>query len=359
MMATRMASRGRSAKKGKGRTKKRRQGGWGRALVWTLLIALLAVAGAAAFVWLAPYGPAQETFVEIAPGLSAAEIGRRLEDAGVIRSQYAFDALRWLRQGRLVAGTYRFEGDSKLEQVYSRMRHGDVYTVSVTIPEGANIFDIAARLEKAGFGPAADFLTIARSQTSLISDLDPQEASLEGYLFPATYHFGPKQTPAQIIAAMVKRFRAEAGQLGLHRNLHDVVTMASLVERETAVESERPLVASVFRNRLAKGMRLETDPAVIYGLELDGTWRGAIYASDLKRDTPYNTYLHAGLPPGPVANPGVQSLQAAMNPARTDYLYFVAAGANPQGRSLFAATLKEHDRNVAGYRSAVKKAGGR
>jgi UPF0755 protein len=135
--------------------------------------------------------------------------------------------------------------------------------------------------------------------------------------------------------------------------------MASLVERETAVDAERPLVASVFENRLAKKMPLMTDPAVIYGLELEGRWRGAIYQSDLNRDTPYNTYLHAGLPPGPVANPGVKSLHAAMHPAQTDYLYFVAAGANPQGHSLFSRTLDEQNRNVAGYRHAVKKAGGR
>jgi len=118
-------------------------------------------------------------------------------------------------------------------------------------------------------------------------------------------------------------------------------------------------VASVFTNRLAKNMPLMTDPAVIYGLELDGRWRGTIYQSDLKLDTPYNTYLHAGLPPGPVANPGLRSLRAAMEPAKSDYLYFVAAGANPQGRSLFATTIEEHDRNVEGYRHAVKKAGGR
>jgi UPF0755 protein len=135
------------------------------------------------------------------------------------------------------------------------------------------------------------------------------------------------------------------------------VTLASLVERETAVEAERPLVASVFENRLAKKMALMTDPAVIYGLELDGRWRGTIYQSDLKLDTPYNTYLHAGLPPGPIANPGLKSLHAAMQPTRSNYLYFVAAGANPQGRSLFATTMEEHERNVAGYRKAVKKAG--
>jgi UPF0755 protein len=148
-----------------------------------------------------------------------------------------------------------------------------------------------------------------------------------------------------------------AGQLGLKENLHQVVTMASLVERETAVDAERPLVASVVTNRLSRKMPLMTDPSVIYGLELRNQWRGTIYQSDLKLDTPYNTYLHAGLPPGPVANPGMRSLRAAMEPARTDYFYFVAAGANPQGRSLFASTLDEQSRNVAGYRHAVKKAG--
>jgi UPF0755 protein len=155
---------------------------------------------------------------------------------------------------------------------------------------------------------------------------------------------------------MVRRFRVAAGQLGLKGNVHQVVTLASLVERETAVDAERPLVASVFTNRLAKKMPLMTDPSVIYGLELRNQWRGAVYQSDLKFDTPYNTYLHPGLPPGPVANPGIPSLRAAMTPAATDYFYFVAAGANPQGRSLFAHTLDEHTHNVAGYRHAVKKA---
>jgi UPF0755 protein len=135
--------------------------------------------------------------------------------------------------------------------------------------------------------------------------------------------------------------------------------MASLVERETAVDAERPLVASVFQNRLAKKMPLMTDPSLIYGLELEGRWRGTIYASDLKRDTPWNTYLHAGLPPGPIANPGMKSLRAAMEPAKSDYLYFVAAGANPQGHSIFSRTLDEQGKAVAGYRHAVKKAGGR
>jgi UPF0755 protein len=141
--------------------------------------------------------------------------------------------------------------------------------------------------------------------------------------------------------------------------VHRIVTLASLVERETAIDGERPLVASVFENRLDKNMPLMTDPSVIYGLELQNQWRGTLYESDLKRDTPYNTYVHAGLPPGPVANPGAKALRAAMAPAQTDYLYFVAAGHNPQGKSTFATTLEEHNRNVAGYREAMKKAGGR
>jgi UPF0755 protein len=193
----------------------------------------------------------------------------------------------------------------------------------------------------------------------LVIDLDPRAASLEGYLFPDTYHFARKATPAQICSTMVRRFRVVAGQIGLKGNVHRVVTMASLVERETAVDAQRPLVASVFENRLAKKIPLMTDPSVIYGLELSGRWRGAIYGSDLKLDTPYNTYLHAGLPPGPVANPGLRSLRAAMTPAKTDYLYFVAAGANPQGGSLFSSTIEEHARDVAGYRHALRRAGDR
>ena len=202
-------------------------------------------------------------------------------------------------------------------------------------------------------------MAIKNHQLLPVADLDRGAASLEGYLFPDTYHFPRKFSAVQICAAMVRRFRGVAGQIGLKRNLHRVVTLASLVERETAVDAERPMVASVFENRLAKKMPLMTDPAVIYGLELEGRWRGTIYHSDLSRDTPYNTYLHAGLPPGPVANPGVKSLRAAMQPAQTDYLYFVAAGANPQGHSMFSRTLDEQNRNVAGYRHAVKKAGGR
>jgi UPF0755 protein len=320
---------------------------------------VLLAAGAAAWLLLTPFGPRTETFVELAPGSSTARIGQQLEAAGVVRSRYAFDVLRWFKRGTLRAGEYRFARPQPVIEIYERIVRGDVFTKTLTIPEGASIFEIATRVEQAGLGARQDFLDAAVKQTELVADLDPKAKSLEGYLFPDTYRFQRKAGPAQICAAMVRRFRAVAGQLGLKGNVHAVVTMASLVERETAVDEERPLVASVFTNRLAKDMPLMTDPAVIYGLELEGRWRGAIHQSDLSRDTPYNTYLHTGLPPGPVANPGARSLRAAMEPAKTDYLYFVAAGANPQGRSLFSRTLDEQQRNVAGYRQAVKKAGGR
>jgi UPF0755 protein len=327
-----------------------------------LLIAfflILGVAAGAGWVLYTPYGPETETFVEVAPGTSAVRIGKLLESAGVVRSRYAFDVVRSWKGGTLRAGEYRFDHPATVLEVYLRIERGDVYTKTVTVPEGASIFDIAARLEQAGFGVQQEFLTAATRHTVLVADLDPGAKSLEGYLFPDTYHFSRKATPEQIVTAMVKRFRQAAQQLGLTQNVHKVVTMASLIERETALDRERPLVASVFENRLAKNMPLMTDPSVIYGLQLQRLWRGTIYASDLKRDTPYNTYVHAGLPPGPVANPGVRSLRAAMEPAQTNYLYFVAAGDNPQGRSIFAATLEEHTRNVAEYRNALKKAGGR
>jgi len=321
-------------------------------------MALLAACAAAWFV-LVPFGPQTETFVELAPGSSTTTIGQQLEAAGVVRNRFAFDLLRLWKRGTLRAGEYRFDHPAPAIEVYARIARGDVFTKTVFVPEGANIFDIATKLEQAGLCMRQDFLDVAVNQVRLVADLDPKAKSLEGYLFPDTYRFPRKATPAQIAATMVRRFRTAATQLGLKRNFHGVVTIASLVERETAVDGERPLVASVLENRLAKNMPLMTDPAVIYGLELTGQWRGTIYHSDLSRDTAYNTYLHAGLPPGPVANPGSRALRAAMAPAKTDYLYFVAAGSDPQGRSLFARTLDEQQRNVADYRQAVKKAGGR
>ena len=338
---------------------RRRKASGAAGVLRLLFFVLLIAAGAAAWLAVAPFGPSSETFVELEKGSSTLQMGRQLEEAGVVRSQYSFDLVRWWKRGTLKAGEYRFDHPASVTEVYARIHRGDVYTRTVVIPEGSSLFEIGARLEQAGFGTRQEFLKDASKEVGLVADLDPRATSLEGYLFPDTYHFARKFTTAQICTAMVKRFRVVAGQLGLKGNVHRVVTMASLVERETAVEAERPLVAGVFENRLARKMPLMTDPSIIYGLELEGRWRGAIYASDLKFDTPYNTYLHAGLPPGPVANPGLRSLKAAMEPTKSDYLYFVAAGTDPQGHSRFASNLEDHAKNVADYRHAVKKAGSR
>jgi UPF0755 protein len=338
---------------------KRITGRTGAKLLSGLIVFALVVAGGTAWLVLTPYGPSAETFVELTPGSTTPMIGRALEKAGVIQNQYAFDLLRLFKRGTLRAGEYRFDHPAGAIEVYARIAHGDIYTRALTIPEGSNVFDIATRVEENGFGSRQDFLNAVVNQVSLISDIDPGARSLEGYLFPDTYRFARKVKPEQIVGAMVKRFRAVSAQLGLKNNFRHVVTVASLVERETAVDRERPLVASVFENRLHKDMPLMTDPAVIYGLEIEGIWRGTIYQSDLKRDTAYNTYIHTGLPPGPIANPGIPSLRAALHPATSNYLYFVAEGANAQGRSAFSATLDEHNREVASYRRAVKKAGGK
>jgi UPF0755 protein len=348
----------------RGRSRQKKKGSGVAGFLLFLLLLVGAAAGAAEWFVFLPAGPSTETFVEIAPGSGSRTIGAVLERTGIIRSRHAFDAVRLWEHGSLKAGEYRFDHAAPVTEVYARIARGDVYTVAVTIPEGSTRFDVAARVAQAGFVNKEDFLSETANATSLVADLDPHARSLEGYLFPDTYRFQRKATSLQIVTAMVRRFRAVSAEIGLTpagttRSVHDVVTLASLVERETAVDSERPMVASVLTNRLAKSMPLMTDPAVIYGLQVEGKWRGTIYQSDLTRDTPYNTYRHAGLPPGPVANPGLPALRAALTPAASNYLYFVAAGADPQGKSRFAATLDEHNKNVASYRQAVKQAGGR
>jgi len=342
------------------RSRGKRKKGFGAAgfLLVLLLIAAVA-AGLAGWAIFTPFGPTAETFVDIPSGSSTTHIARQLQASGIIRNQLAFDLWRWVRRGTLKAGEYRFDHPLPLTEVYERIARGEVYTVAVTVPEGATVFEVANRLEQAGISSRENFLKEQPQLAELVADLDPQAKTLEGYLFPDTYKFPRRANALQIASAMVRRFRTMATEIGLKENVHNVVTLASLVERETALERERPLVASVFENRLAKRMPLMTDPSVIYGLEVRDQWRGAIYKSDLNRDTPYNTYLHAGLPPGPIANPGLPSLKAAMNPPETNYLYFVAAGANPQGKSLFSTTLEEHTKNVSGYRRAMKKAGQR
>ncbi|MGC2621169.1 MAG: endolytic transglycosylase MltG [Acidobacteriaceae bacterium] len=323
-----------------------------------VVFVLVFAAGAVAFALLVPAGPRTETFVDINPGMSTMQIASQLKQQGIIWSRDVFVGLYVARGRTLKAGEYRFDHPARMTEVWDRLRRGDVYTIAVTIPEGSNIFDIGARLEAAGLGPKAAFLAAARQDTSLIVDMDKTAPSVEGYLFPDTYHFERHTTPQEMMAAMVRRFRQQAQQIGLTTDFHHTVTLASMVEKETPLDKERPLVASVFENRLAKDMPLMTDPSVIYAALLEGRYRGTIFQSDLAADSPYNTYKHAGLPPGPICNPGLKSLQAAMHPAATDYLYFVAASADPSGQSRFSSTLEQHARDVEAYRQAVRQQGG-
>jgi UPF0755 protein len=223
----------------------------------------------------------------------------------------------------------------------------------VVVPEGYNMFEIASAIEAAGLGHKEEFLAVATKDTALIRTVDPQAKSLEGYLFPDTYQFSRTMSMRDMAAIMVRRFQKEALALGLEHDAHRLVTLASIVEKETADPGERPEVASVYANRLARNMVLAADPTVVYGAMLKGNYRGAIYQSDLQSDSPYNTYKFAGLPPGPIANPGAASLRAAMQPANTGYLFFVAAG-DGSGRHHFSANFEQHERNVIAYRKAVK-----
>jgi UPF0755 protein len=321
----------------------------------TLLLLVLIALVIAGYVIYAPYGPSAETFVDISAGTGSRTIAAELERSGIIRSRYGFDLLRLIKAGNLKAGEYRFDHPVPMPEVYARLLRGDVYTRTLTIPEGYNIFDIAQAVEAAGLGSRDAFLAAARQHTELITEwtanAGAKPESLEGFLFPDTYHFSRHATPEQMVTAMVRRFRQVSTQLGLTGDVFRTVTMASLVEKEVSQDAERPLVAGVFVNRLAKGMPLATDPTVIYAALLENRWRGTIYASDLQSPSPYNTYKHTGLPPGPIANPGVAALKAAIAPAQTDYLYFVS---DATGHSRFSADLKEHAEQVQAYRQAQK-----
>jgi UPF0755 protein len=328
-----------------------------------VLLALVALAAWLALGLWVPVTPEGQKFVMLRPGYSTRRIARELKSAGVIRSAQAF--VLWHsfhRHPSLKAGEYLFERDANAIDVHARLARGDVYVHTVVIPEGFNMFDIAKAVEDAGLGPAQDFLRVASTDTALISDLAPHATSLEGYLFPNTYNFTRTQSMRDMAAEMVKEFRLRATELGLiHASLNQarreqeiptIVTLASIIEKETAAPDERPEVASVYSNRLASRIALQADPSVIYSELLQGTYSGALHHADMQFDSAYNTYRHAGLPPGPIANPGKSSLQAAMHPAQTRYYYFVGDG---NGHHRFAATLEEHNHNVAALRRVMSQ----
>jgi UPF0755 protein len=296
-----------------------------------------------------------EAFVKFERGSGTPAMARALQDAGVIRHAWQFWLERAMNPGvKLVAGEYRFADAASVREVFDRVSRGDVYYFDFNVPEGSNIFDIARLAEAAGVAPAQEFLEAA-GNPALVKDLDPAAKTLEGYLFPATYRLSHSTTAAELCRMMTARFRLAWKKLGGEANPHDVVTLASLVEKETGLAEERPLIAGVFANRLKLRMALDCDPTTIYAALLDNRYRGAIHKSDLKSRNPYNTYENAGLPPGPIANPGAEALAAALMPAETDYLYFVAKPGG--GGHQFSKSLAEHDKAVSAYRHGKGKGG--
>lgn len=321
---------------------------------------IFALTGLAAALLVTPYqGFRAETYVDIPHGTGTAGIARELARDGVIRYEWELWLARLLRpSAKLQAGEYRFAKAASALDVFNRIARGDIYFFAFTVPEGSNIFDIGSLLQEQEVMPAEEFLTAAEDP-ALIRDLAPKARTLEGYLFPSTYRLSHKTTAAQLSKMMTDEFRKEWAKVsaGKDADVRSTVTLASLVEKETAAADERPLVASVFRNRLAQGMRLQCDPTTIYAALLENRYRGTIHKSDLVSANPYNTYENAGLPPGPIANPGAQSLAAALEPADTPFLYFVAKPAG--GGHQFSATMAQHEKAVIAYRQAFKHAGQR
>ncbi len=323
-----------------------------RKVFLALFLCFFAVAALIAWWLLFPYGPSSETFVDIPPHTGTLGIAKALEHGGILRNHWAFASLRELEGGTLKAGEYRFDHPESMLNIYEKLRRGDVYTVAVVIPEGFNLFDIAAAVESAKLATSEAFLAAAAANVQLVHRWDPGAISVEGYLFPDTYRFSRHTTPPMMLAAMTHRFEQASLRLGLAGpEVRRTVIMASLVEREVHLDAERPVVAGVFENRLRAGMPLQTDPAVVYASILRGTWTGVIHQSELHSDSAYNTYTHVGLPPGPICNPGLAALRAALHPAPTEYMYFVA---NADGSTHFARDLREHSANVLAYRAGQR-----
>jgi len=352
-----------------------------------ILVVVLAAGGYAAWMWYGmtqPYQgfPTEGVFVELPHGASPRYVGYLLKRSGVVRSKLAFEIYSRRHPKRtLRAGEYFFDHAMTGREVFWKIAAGQIYELPFTVREGETMFDIARDLETGKFMTTGDFL-FAASDPSLIRDFAPEARTLEGFLFPATYELPRHPIATELTAQMVHKFKDEWKRIEASNpdsqtsrngqadpkpptiaNEQSVpnresptarlrtVTLASLVERETPKPEERPMVASVFDNRIRKGMRLQCDPTVIYGLERMGQYKGSLSGKDLALDSPYNTYEHYGLPPGPIGNPGEASLRAALHPAETSLLYFVA---NTQGGHFFSSTLEEHNRNVLKYHRLLK-----
>ncbi len=296
---------------------------------------------------------ARSIVFEVERGQTAKEIAHNLKNSGIIKKTWPILLGYRIFFGAqsLKAGEYAIEIPSSPKNILHVLTEGSVYLHSITIPEGLIIAEIAELLDSEGFAAKEDFMAEA-ADTSLIDSLDREATDYEGYLFPETYHFA-KDTPSnEIVAAMVSQFNRiftpdwtdRAAELGM--SVRDVVILASLIEKETSLSSEKSLVSSVFHNRLNLGMKLDCDPTIIYALKREGRFNGRLRTADLKYDTPYNTYLYSGLPPSPIANPGKQSLEAALYPADEKFLYFVSKN---DGSHHFSLTFREHQNAVNKY----------
>ncbi len=323
-------------------------------LLKILVIVAILAAGVLYYFLIRPYANFHgEAFVEIPKGASTFTIARLLADAGAIEYPWQFLLARALQpSAKLPAGEFRFATAASTLDVYARIARGDVFYYELKIPEGLNMFDIAAVVEGLGLSPAREFLAEARD-ASLIRDLAPAAPTLEGYLFPDTYRVTRHTGARELCRILTQRFRAEWKRLDTTADVHQTVTLASLIEKEAAVPEDRPLIASVFHNRLNMGMKLDCDPSTVYAALLEGRYRGTIHQSDLASPNAYNTYQHAGLPPGPIANPGIASLRAALKPAATDYRYFVARP-DGSGRHQLSKDIAAHRQAAAQYRRGAK-----
>ena len=298
--------------------------------------------------------PNPSRIVLIERGWALPQIAEALNSQGIIRASSIF---QWyvrlaFEPSLLKAGEYQFEGPQNLPAVLEKLRLGQVHHYRITIPEGLALDEIAKRLAENGFGDEENFLQ-AMQDIDLIGDWDRvADQNLEGYLFPDTYFFPRGVDEREIVQAMVSYFSeiwtSEHSQRAqeLELSIREVITLASLIEKETSLDRERPLVSAVFHNRLRQNLKLACDPTVIYAVKLVKEFDGVINQSDLDLDSPYNTYLYAGLPPGPIANPGLQSIEAALYPADVDYLYFVSTN---DASHFFSINYRDHNRAVEKY----------
>ncbi len=324
-----------------------------------LFLLLLVLAGGGFYLyrtWVAPrldqpYATATlPALFEVAPGQSASRIFSELERQGLLRdARVVRQYFVWvLKEPALKAGEYQVTRPMTPRELIDKLVRGDVYVRPLKLIEGLSALEMVDEMVRQGFGQREAFLReIARVER--IADLDPAATNLEGYLYPDTYHFASKTSESKVIDTLVAGFRKHwseevAPVLGPGSlPLRQLVTLASIVEKETQKDEEAPLVASVYKNRLDRGIGLYADPTIIYAKKIAGTWDGNLRKADLQLDSPYNTYVVSGLPPGPICSPAVRSLLAAAQPADTAYLYFVSRN---DGTHVFSETLAEHNRNV-------------